>query len=216
MTRTTDATRHGTLLVGLTGPIGAGKSEVTRLLDGHGAVVVDADVVAREVVEPGTPGHAAVAAAFADVAGGVLRADGALDRDALAAVVFADASRREELNALVHPLVRARMAELSAAAPEGSVVVHDIPLLVETGLAAAYPVVVVVDASEATRVRRLVESRGMTEEQARARSAAQASREERLAAADHVVTNDGDLPALREQVAALWRTLCDRRPVARG
>lgn len=211
MTHATEAPGRGTLLVALTGAIGAGKSEVARLLAEHGAVVIDADAVAREVVSPGTPGHAAVVAAFGDIPDAV-RADGTLDRGALAAIVFADATRRATLNGIVHPLVRERMAELTTAAPEGSVVVHDIPLLVETGLAAAYPEVVVVDAPDETRVARLVASRDMTEEQAHARSAAQASRAERLAAADHVVVNDGDLASLREKVAELWRVLLDSRP----
>jgi dephospho-CoA kinase len=198
----------GSLLVGLTGPIGAGKSEVARLFAAHGAVVVDADVVAREVVEPGTPGLAAVADAFGSA---VIRPEGTLDREALAAVVFADDARRRTLNDIVHPLVRARMAELSMAAPAGSVVIHDVPLLVESGLVAVYPVIVVVDASERTRVARLVATRGMTEAQALARSAAQADRAERLAVADHVIANDGDLGALRDQVARVWSALRDRR-----
>ncbi|RJK93739.1 dephospho-CoA kinase [Vallicoccus soli] len=190
--------------VGLTGGIGAGKSAASAALARRGAVVVDADLLAREVVAPGTPGLAAVAGAFGP---GVLRPDGALDRPALAAVVFADPRRRAELDALVHPRVRALAAEREAAAPDGAVVVHDVPLLVETGQEGSYDLVVVVDAPVELQVRRLVEGRGMDEEQARARVAAQAGRERRLAAADVVLDGSGDLAALEEQVERLWARL---------
>ncbi len=192
------------LTVGLTGGIGAGKSEVARMLRERGAVVVDADQLAREVVAPGTPGLAAVAAEFGPQ---VLAADGGLDRARLSAVVFADPERLAALEAITHPLVRARSAELIAAAPPDAVVVYDVPLLTEKKLAADFDQVIVVDASERTRLRRLTEVRGMAEADARARIAAQASRAERLAVADHVIDNDGPRSALASQVDALWRAL---------
>jgi len=196
------------LQVGLTGGIGSGKSEVTRLLAAEGAVVVDSDVLAREAVAPGTPGLAAVVDEFGT---GVLAPDGSLDRSALGRLVFADPARRAALEAIVHPYVRRRSAEIAHAAPPGSVVVHDVPLLVEKDLQRLYDVVVVVDADEDTQVRRLVGLRAMSEADARARVAAQASRERRLAAADLVVANDGDLAALRDRVGTLWAELV-RRP----
>jgi dephospho-CoA kinase len=187
--------------IGLTGGIGSGKSEVARRLRTLGALVIDADVVAREVVAKGTPGLAAVVEKFGPA---VLGPDGTLDRAALSAIVFADHERRRELNAIVHPLVGQRTEELVAAAPTGAVIVHDVPLLVENGLAPAYDVVVVVDAADDTRVRRLVTSRGMSEPDARSRIAAQASREERLAVADVVIDNNGVLAELDPQVRRLW------------
>ncbi|MFI9272371.1 dephospho-CoA kinase [Kitasatospora sp. NPDC052896] len=190
--------------IGLTGGIGAGKSEVSRLLVAHGAVLVDSDVIAREVVAPGTPGLAAVVAEFGP---GVLGPDGALDRPALGALVFADAERLKALNAIVHPLVRARSAELEAAAGPDAVVVHDVPLLAENGLAPLYDRVVVVDADEEVRLERLVRLRGMTEDEARARMAAQATREQRLAVADLVVENNGTPGQLAERVSRLWERL---------
>ncbi|WP_037577482.1 dephospho-CoA kinase [Phaeacidiphilus oryzae] len=195
------------LRVGLTGGIGAGKSEVSRLLAGHGAVIVDADLIAREVVEPGTPGLAAVVAEFGE---GVLRADGTLDRPKLGAVVFADKERLAALNAIVHPLVRDRSAELEAAAGPDDVLVNDVPLLAENGLRDLYDLVVVVDAADGTRLRRLVELRGMAESEARARMAAQASREQRLAIADIVIDNDGPLARLAPRVAEVWDELKSR------
>lgn len=187
--------------MGLTGGIASGKSEVSRRLVELGAVLVDADVIAREVVEPGTEGLEEVAEAFGRE---VLADDGALDRAALGAIVFADPRRRELLNSIIHPRVRARAAEIAAGAPAGSVVVQDIPLLVETGQAGNFDVVVVVDAPDEVRIRRLEERNGLSEEHARARMAAQASREERLAAADHVVENAGTLEELRAAVDRLW------------
>ncbi|MFE1576216.1 dephospho-CoA kinase [Streptomyces fradiae] len=195
------------LTVGLTGGIGAGKSEVSRLLVSYGAVLVDADRIAREVVEPGTPGLAAVVEAFGP---GVLTGEGRLDRPKLGAIVFGDAERLATLNGIVHPLVGARSAELQAAAEPGAVVVHDVPLLTENGLAPLYDVVVVVDASEETRLDRLVRLRGMTESEARARMAAQATAEQRRAIADYVVDNDGPLEALERQVRAVWEELAAR------
>ncbi len=191
------------ITVGLTGGIGSGKSEVARLLAEHGAVVVDADALAREAVEPGTPGLAAVVAEFGP---DVLAADGSLDRAALGRIVFVDPERRAALEAIVHPYVGRRSAELMAAAPDDAVVVYDVPLLVEKSLQDGYDVVVVVDASDETRLRRLVDLRGMPEQDARDRMAAQASRDERLAVADRVVVNDGDLEALRDVVDRLWST----------
>jgi dephospho-CoA kinase len=198
------------LKAGLTGGIGAGKSEVSRLLQGHGAVIVDADKIAREVVEPGTPGLAAVAEEFGEE---ILAPDGSLDRPKLGAVVFADTERLAALNAIVHPLVGERSAELERQATADSadaVIVHDVPLLTENGLAPLYDVVLVVDASPETQLDRLVRLRGMTEEDAQARMAAQATREERLAVADIVVGNDGPLEELETRVREVWDELCAR------
>ncbi|WP_404815729.1 dephospho-CoA kinase [Streptomyces thermolineatus] len=192
------------LKIGLTGGIGAGKSEVSRLLASYGAVVVDADRIAREVVEPGTEGLAAVVAEFGE---GILTPEGTLDRPRLGAVVFNDPERLRALNAIVHPLVGRRSAELEAAAGPGDVVVHDVPLLTENGLAPLYDLVLVVDASPGTRLDRLVRLRGMTEEEARARMANQATREQRLAVADVVIDNDGPLEALEPRVRAVWDDL---------
>ncbi|MFJ9429715.1 dephospho-CoA kinase [Streptomyces sp. NPDC101490] len=195
------------LKVGLTGGIGAGKSEVSRLLVSYGAVLIDADRIAREVVELGTPGLAAVVAAFGE---DVLTDAGTLDRPKLGSVVFADAERLATLNAIVHPLVGARSAELESHAGAGDVVVHDVPLLAENGLAPLYDLVVVVDASPETQLDRLVRLRGMAESEARARMAAQATRAARLAVADVVIDNDGPLDALAPQVRKLWEDLAGR------
>jgi dephospho-CoA kinase len=194
--------------VGLTGGIGAGKSTVARLLTGHGAVVLDADLAARDVVAEGTEGLAAVAAEFGER---VLAGDGTLDRAELARIVFGDESRRAALNAIVHPRVRAWMEQRAAQAPPGSVVVQDIPLLIESGLAGQFDLVVVVDAADEVRIDRLVRDRGMDEAQARARIAAQVPREQRLAAADVVVGNEGPLDGLTAQVDALWSRLLELR-----
>ncbi|MFD5791894.1 dephospho-CoA kinase [Streptomyces sp. NPDC127037] len=198
------------LKVGLTGGIGAGKSEVSRLLVGHGAVLVDADRIAREVVEPGTPGLAAVVEEFGP---GILTPEGTLDRPALGAIVFADPDRLAALNVIVHPLVRDRSAELEKAAGPDSVVVHDVPLLTENGLAPLYDLVVVVDAAPETQLDRLVRLRGMTEADARARMAAQATREQRRAVADLVIDNDGPVEELEAQVRTVWAEL-ERRAAA--
>ncbi|MGA4861193.1 dephospho-CoA kinase [Streptomyces lavendulocolor] len=195
------------LKVGLTGGIGAGKSEVSRLLSSYGAVLIDADKIAREVVEPGTPGLAAVVAAFGP---DVLTAEGTLDRPRLGSIVFSDPESLATLNGIVHPLVGARSAELEAAAGPGAVVVHDVPLLTENGLAPLYDLVVVVDASPGTQLDRLVRLRGMTEADARSRMSAQATREQRLAVADLVIDNDGPLEALEPQVREVWDRLVER------
>lgn len=208
------------LRVGLTGGIGSGKSTVARRLVDRGALLVDSDVLAREVVAPGTDGLAEVAATFGD---GVLDASGALDRPALAAVVFGDAAARERLNAIVHPRVRDRSVELIAAAPADAVVVQDVPLLVESGMAPLFPLVVVVHADAEERVRRLVR-RGLPEADARARIAAQAGDAARRAAADVWLSNDGAERDLEAGVDALWErrlvpfeaNLRERRAVSAG
>lgn len=192
------------LTVGLTGGIGAGKSEVVRLLAARGALIVDADRLAREVVAPGTPGLAAVVAEFGPE---VLTAEGELDRARLGRMVFADEERRRALNAIVHPLVAERSATLQAAAEPDAVVVHDVPLLAENDLQDRYDLVVVVDAAAETRLRRLVDVRGMAEADARARMAAQATRAQRLSVADVVVDNDGSREELERQVGELWERL---------
>jgi len=189
------------LMVGLTGGIGSGKSEVARRLAELGAVVIDSDRLAREVVEPGTEGLAEVVAAFGPE---VLGPDGALDRPALGRRVFADEAARHRLEAIIHPRVRARSAELIAAAPPDAVVINDIPLLVESGIGAGFDLLVVVAASEPSRLHRLAQSRGMSAEEARSRMAAQATDEQRRAVADVVLDNDGSLEELRAAVDRLW------------
>ncbi|MEV6739832.1 dephospho-CoA kinase [Streptomyces sp. NPDC051104] len=195
------------LKVGLTGGIGAGKSEVSRLLVESGAVLIDADRIAREVVAPGTPGLSAVVEAFGE---DILTADGSLDRPRLGSIVFADPDKLAVLNSIVHPLVGARSRELETTAPDDAVVVHDVPLLAENGLAPLYDVVIVVDASPATRLDRLVRLRGMTEEDARARMAAQAPRQKRLEVADIVIDNDVPLEQLKQRVRDVWEELVHR------
>ncbi|MEU0963972.1 dephospho-CoA kinase [Streptomyces sp. NPDC005917] len=199
------------LKVGLTGGIGAGKSEVSRLLVGHGAVLVDADRIAREVVEPGTPGLAAVVEAFGP---DVLAADGSLDRPKLGSIVFADPEKLAILNSIVHPLVGARSRELENAAAADAVVVNDVPLLAENGLAPLYDAVVVVDVAPETQLDRLTRLRGMAEEDARARMAAQATREKRLEIADIVIDNDVPLDVLEQRVAEVWADLVRRARVS--
>ncbi|MET9169538.1 dephospho-CoA kinase [Streptomyces misionensis] len=198
------------LKVGLTGGIGAGKSEVSRLLVEHGAVLIDADRIAREVVAPGTPGLRAVVDAFGT---DILAPDGSLDRPRLGSIVFADPDRLAVLNSIVHPLVGARSRELEEAAAPDAVVIHDVPLLTENGLAPLYDLVIVVDARPETQLDRLTRLRGMTEEDARARMAAQATREQRRAIADIVIDNDVPLDALRKRVDEVWDDLVHR---ARG
>jgi dephospho-CoA kinase len=189
------------LRVGLTGGIGAGKSTVARRLVGLGATLVDADQVAREVVLPGSVGLARLVERFGAE---VLDSEGALDRPRLGDIVFGDPEARQQLNGILHPLIGQRTAELMAEAPRDSVIVQDVPLLVEGGMAASFPLVVVVHAPEAERIRRLVDDRGMTEEAARARIAAQADDEARRAVADVWLDNSGSADAVRTAVDRLW------------
>lgn len=190
--------------VGLTGGVASGKSTVSAILADLGAVVVDADLLAREVVAPGTEGLRRVVEEFgADV----LAADGSLDRPALGAIVFGDEPARRRLEAIVHPLVRARAREVERAAPAGAVVVHDIPLLAETGQADRFEAVLVVDVPVETQVARMVERRGMSAEEARARIAAQTTREKRLAVATHVIDNTGTVEDLRDRVTEVFEEL---------
>ncbi|MEU7876689.1 dephospho-CoA kinase [Microbispora bryophytorum] len=195
------------LKVGLTGGIGSGKSEVSRRLAARGAVVVDADKIAREVVEPGTPGLAEIVEAFGE---GVLRPDGTLDRERLGAIVFADAEKLKVLNGIVHPKVGERSEQLQREAPDDAVVVYDVPLLAENNLAARYDVVIVVDTPDDVRLERLLRLRGMREADARARIAAQASREERLRIADIVIGNESSLDDLDAEVDKVWQDLSAR------
>ena len=190
--------------VGLTGGIAAGKSAVSGMLEDLGAVVIDADVLAREVVRKGTPGLDAVVAAFGEE---VLGADGELDRPAMARLVFGDADARRRLEAIVHPLVFERIVELEAAVPQDAVVVHDIPLLAESGRAGTFDAVLVVDAPAEVQVARMVHDRGWSEAEARARIDAQASRQDRLSIATHVIDNTGTLEDLRNRVAEVFEEL---------
>jgi dephospho-CoA kinase len=190
------------LKVGLTGGIGAGKSEAAKRLAQNGAIIIDADKLAREVVAPGTGGLAEIIQAFGT---DVLTADGTLDRPALGAKIFGDDEARKRLERIIHPRVRARTAELTHAAPPDAIVVNDVPLLIETGLQSSYHLVLVIDANQDQRIRRLVETRGMTEEQAAARIAAQATDEQRRRAADVLIDNNGDVGRLRRQIDVLVR-----------
>jgi dephospho-CoA kinase len=189
-------------MVGLTGGIGAGKSAVSRRLARRGAVIIDADVLAREVVAPGTDGLAEVVAVFGPE---ILGPDGALDRPALGARVFGDEPARRRLEAIIHPRVRHRSAALAASAAPDAIVVNDVPLLVEVGLAPTYHLVIVVEADEQVRVRRLVDTRGMTSEAAQTRIAAQTDDARRRDAADALLRNDGALGEVDTWVERLWR-----------
>lgn len=193
-------------LIGLTGGIASGKSLVSTRFAELGAQIVDADVLAREVVEPGTPALTAIAQHFGS---GVIRGDGSLDRAGLGAIVFSDPAEREKLNAITHPAVWKRAKELFAAAPDDAVVVYDVPLLVEgaKGRQLDFDLIVVVNASIDTRLRRLMELRGMTREEAMHRLNSQASDAERLAAADVVIDNEGSIDDTLRQVDALWRSV---------
>ena len=201
------------LNVGLTGGIGAGKSEVTRRFAALGAHIIDADAIAREVVEPGTPGLDAVIAEFGPE---VRAADGSLDRDAVAAKVFSDDDARARLNAIVHPLIGERvfalLAEFEAADP-GGILVNDVPLIAEAGVAERYEVIVVVDAPVEVQLDRLVRLRGMSREAAQARIDVQASRADRLALADYVIENNGDLDGLQARVDEVWAELKARAEI---
>lgn len=190
--------------IALTGGIAAGKSFVADELAALGATIIDSDVLARQVVEPGTPGLAAVSRQFGQ---GVLTSDGRLDREALAAIVFSDAAARAQLNAIVHPLVRLRAEELEAAAAPGAVVVQVIPLLVETGLDHGFGEVIVVDVPVAEQLARLRARNGFSEAEALARIEAQATRERRLSAATRVIDNSGTQEQTRAQVRQLWDRL---------
>jgi len=197
--------------IGLTGGIAAGKSVAARRFAELGAVVIDSDVLAREAVAPGSAGLDAVVDEFG---AGVLTADGELDRAALATVVFSDPDRRRALDAIVHPVVRRLSAEREAAAAArdaGAVVVHDIPLLVETGQTGAFHVLVVVHAPALLRVERLVRLRGLSQDEAEARVRAQASDAERLAVADVVLDGSASDADLRAQVDGLWDRLASER-----
>ncbi len=194
--------------VGLTGGIGSGKSTVSTLLADRGAVVIDYDKLAREVVEVGTPGLAAIVERFG---AGVLLPDGSLDRPALGAIVFGDQDARLDLESITHPAIGKLAWARDEDASEGSVVVHDHPLLVEAGLANFMDLVVVVDVPEDVQVERLVRLRGMAEDDARARIAAQASRENRRAAADVVIDNSGTPEDLAAAVDDLWARLTQQR-----
>jgi len=196
------------LLVGLTGGIGSGKSTVARMLEKRGAVVFDADVLAREVVEPGTPGHTAVLERFG---ANVLAPGGELDREALGSIVFADPAARRDLEAIVHPEVRRRFAEGTEVYRDTErVVIFSAPLLVETGMHSAFEVLVVVSASNATQIDRLMRDRGMSEEAVRSRIAAQATPDARAEVADVLVDNEGTLEELERQVDRLWSDLSAR------
>lgn len=201
------------LRVGLTGGIGAGKSEVSRRLAARGALVLDADAIAREVVAPGTSGLAEIVSAFGD---GVLLPDGSLDRARLGEIVFADDGARARLNAIVHPRVRDRMAELERAASGAAIVVQDVPLIAENGLASLFDAVVVVDVPQEVQVERLVRERGMTQAQALARIAAQATREQRLAIATFAIDNSGTLADLDRETGRVWDELSRLARAGRG
>ena len=190
--------------MGLTGGVASGKSTVSAMLRELGAVVVDADLLAREVVAPGTDGLAEIVAAFGP---GVLTSDGELDRPAMGAIVFADEEARRRLEAIIHPRVRRRGAQMEAEAGPDAVVVHDIPLLAETGQPSSFDAVVVVDVPVETQVERMVSLRGLSREEAEARIAAQASREDRLAIATHVNENTGTLEDLRARVTEVFESL---------
>ena len=193
-----------TVRVGLTGGVASGKSTVSAILAELGAVVIDADALAREVVARGTPGLDAVVAEFGP---SLLTPEGDLDRPAMGRLVFGDEAARRRLEAIVHPLVIERMAELEAAAGEDDVVVHDIPLLAEGGRADTFDAVVVVDAPRDLQVQRMLSDRGWTREDAESRIAAQATREERRAVATHVIDNNGSLEDLRARVEAVFDEL---------
>jgi dephospho-CoA kinase len=194
--------------VGLIGGVGSGKSTVRALFAEHGAVVIDADQIAREVVEPGTPGLASVLERFSTA---VQAADGSLDRAALAAIVFADPAALADLNAIVHPLVRARSTELLAAVPEEAIAVYEVPIMAEGGPVQPrdFDLVIAVESALPIRLARL-EERGLPREQANARVAAQASDEQRRAIAHLVITNDGSREELAAEVDDVWSQLVDR------
>ncbi len=200
------------MLVAVTGGVGSGKSAVAAILAARGAVIVDADAIAREVVEPGTPGLAGVVSAFGAQ---VLAADGSLDRAKLAQIVFADETARGQLNAIMHPLISARSEAIMQAAEPGAIVVYDVPLLAETGRGDKFDVVVAVEAPLELRLTRL-ERRGLPRDQALARIAAQASDEQRRAIADEIIVNAGSPAELEVAVDAVWVRLTARERDYRG
>ena len=193
--------------VGLTGGIASGKSSVSAILADLGAVVIDADKLAREVVARGTPGLERVVEAFGRE---VLTEDGEMDRPKVGAIVFGDPEKRRVLEGIIHPLVRERSADLEAAAGPEDLVVHDIPLLAEAGMAPAFDAVIVVDAPAELQMERMMRDRGLTQEEAESRIAAQASREERLAIATYVIDNTGTLDELRHRVEEVYAELAHR------
>lgn len=193
-----------TTRVGLTGGIASGKSTVSDILAGLGAVIIDADALAREVVEQGTPGLAAVLAEFGEE---LVTPDGDLDRPALGALVFSDVDARKRLEAIVHPLVFERIVAAEAAASAGALVVHDIPLLAESGRADTFDAIIVVHAPEQLQIDRMLRDRGWTEQDARARIAAQAAAEDRLAMATYVIDNTGTIEDLRRRVTEVFEAI---------
>lgn len=197
--------------VGLTGGIASGKSTVSSILRELGAVVIDADQLAREVVAAGTPGLAAVVEEFGP---GVLTEDGELDRPAVGRIVFADEAARKRLEGIVHPLVFEEITRLEREAPDGAVVVHDIPLLAESGRADSFDAVIVVDAPAELQVSRMVEDRGWTREEAESRMAAQAAPEDRRALASYVIENEGTREELRSRVEEVYAELTRTDPAA--
>lgn len=196
-----------TIRVGLTGGIASGKSTVSRLLAELGAVIIDSDLIAREVVAKGTDGLAEVVAAFGE---GVLTADGEMDRPKVGEIVFADPDQRKVLEQIIHPRVFLRAIEIDEAAGEHAVIVNDIPLLVETGQQDRFDAVLVVDVPAEVQVERMVRDRGMTPEDATARILAQATPEQRLAAATYVIDNTGTLEQLAERVREVYADLVRR------
>lgn len=195
------------LSVALTGGIASGKTVVTRLLSERGAIIIDSDLLSREVVEPGTRGLAEVVERFG---AGVLAADGSLDRQALGEIIFADDEARNDLNGIIHPEIRRRRAELIAAAPEDAIVISVIPLLVEGGLKDDFEGVIVIDVPLEIQIDRLKARNGLDDGQAQARVAAQASRAERLAAATWIIENSGSYNQLRAQVEMVWDALAKK------
>ncbi len=190
--------------VGLTGGVGSGKSTVSSMLEELGAVIIDGDKLAREVVERGSPGLAAVVAEFGPE---LLTAEGDLDRPAMGRLVFSDPDARRRLEGITHPLIFERYAQVEASAPADALVVHDIPLLAESGRADDFDAVIVIDVPDAIRIARMLRDRGWTREEAESRIAAQASREDRLAIATHVIDNSGSLEKLRARVSEIHREL---------
>ncbi len=189
--------------IGLTGGIGSGKSTVASMLAAKGAVVIDADQIARDIVEPGSPALDELVAAFG---GGILRTDGTLDRGELARLAFTDSQHTKDLNAIMHPRISAESSARIAAAPAGSVVIYDMPLLVETGQVSTVDRVVVVDVPVEIQRERAI-GRGLEAQDVDRRIEAQATREQRLEVADHVIDNSGNLSHTRAQVDLLWDSL---------